>query len=295
VQCGGQQYSVAQGQSLDVSCSSAAGRYVFVGIPGGSKILTLCEVAVKAHSGGVASTNDGCNSQAKAMAENVLEDLKFCGPNSNGALMNTALWNATLVDGLTPTTMMCTGTDAGNNWARDLILNGPAHVTCHNQQGTDRVKSVELQGTVISSAKVKKDSAYAITIPGLACDANEANNAARPTCSTHGRSAACGWYDELFELDLMWIKVAICVAYSGIGSDRTRADDCVVRKWGYVYGAKHLGWTSPAQNGCAAKTTYQNPAGDSASWAADLFASGTLTTLNLNNIQQIAANEFRTF
>jgi len=44
--CGGQQYSVAQGQTLDVGCSSAAGRYVFVGIPGGSKTLTLCEVAV---------------------------------------------------------------------------------------------------------------------------------------------------------------------------------------------------------------------------------------------------------
>ena len=51
MQCGGQQYSVAQGQSLDVSCSSAAGRYVFVGIPGGSKTLTLCEVAVKSASG----------------------------------------------------------------------------------------------------------------------------------------------------------------------------------------------------------------------------------------------------
>lgn len=45
MQCG-EQHSVGQGQALNVSCSSAMGRYVFVVIPGSSKTLTLCEVEV---------------------------------------------------------------------------------------------------------------------------------------------------------------------------------------------------------------------------------------------------------
>lgn len=44
----GDLHSVAQGQTLDVYCSGAVGRYVFVVIPGSSKTLTLCEVEVNA-------------------------------------------------------------------------------------------------------------------------------------------------------------------------------------------------------------------------------------------------------
>lgn len=46
LQCGGQ-HSVPEGQSLLANCgANASGQYVFLTIPGPSKVLTLCEVAV---------------------------------------------------------------------------------------------------------------------------------------------------------------------------------------------------------------------------------------------------------
>ena len=56
--CGGQ-HSVAQGQTLDVSCSGEVGRYVFVVIPGSSKTLTLCEVEVNTEVNAVDSAAAG--------------------------------------------------------------------------------------------------------------------------------------------------------------------------------------------------------------------------------------------
>ena len=50
-QCG-DKHSIFQGSSVDVSCAGLVGRYVFVGIPGISKILTLCEVEVTGSSPG---------------------------------------------------------------------------------------------------------------------------------------------------------------------------------------------------------------------------------------------------
>jgi len=64
----GDQHSVAQGQTLDVSCSGEVGRYVFVGIPGGSNTLTLCEVEVNAAEqpcyDGIAYATQACASCA---------------------------------------------------------------------------------------------------------------------------------------------------------------------------------------------------------------------------------------
>jgi hypothetical protein len=48
----GNLHSVAQGRSIDVVCPSLQGRYVHIGIQGSQKILTLCEVEVRAATHG---------------------------------------------------------------------------------------------------------------------------------------------------------------------------------------------------------------------------------------------------